>query len=225
MSRRIDLRGRRFGRLVALHDVGGDASGARIWQCHCDCGLLTNARVSHLINARIRSCGCLSREESANRMHRLAFVHGDCAGGHVSPEYHTWRNMISRCYNPRTRRYDNYGGRGVTVCMRWRNSFANFLADVGRRPSPQHSLDRIRTLGNYKPSNVRWATRSEQQRNRTCNHLLTVGRRTQTIAAWAEDTGINYTTIHERICRGWTAKRAVTTAPTIRFIYPKERHA
>jgi hypothetical protein len=182
VSRRIDLSGRRFGRLVALHDVEGDACGARIWQCRCDCGLLTNVRVSHLINARIRSCGCLAREESANRMRRLAFVHGDCVGGHVSPEYRAWCGMIKRCCNPRARRYDNYDGRGVTVCTRWRNSFADFLADVGRRPSPRHSLDRIRTLGNYRPGNVRRATRSGQQRNRTCNHLLTVGRRTQTIA-------------------------------------------
>lgn len=95
--------------------------------------------------------------------------HGDLRGvyngGHAPAEYTCWKNMRRRCTNPAAKDYSRYGGRGITVCDRWQQSYAVFLADVGRRPSPTHSLDRIDNAGHYAPGNVRWATRSEQRRN------------------------------------------------------------
>lgn len=118
--------------------------------------------------------------------------------------------MISRCYNEKHHHYANYGGRGITVCQRWRDSFAAFLADVGPRPSPQHSLDRYPdNNGNYEPGNVRWATRSEQQRNRRVNHLLTFQGKTQCVIAWAEELGINPVTIIARLRAGRTIEEAL----------------
>lgn len=93
-------------------------------------------------------------------------ANGDAARGRVAPEYHAWKGMIKRCTNKKNRGWPNYGGRGITVCERWRESYLTFLADVGRRPSSKHSLDRIANDGNYEPGNVRWATRKQQINNR-----------------------------------------------------------
>ena len=86
-------------------------------------------------------------------------------------EYETWVSMRDRCRNPNNKRYENYGGRGIRICKRW-DDFANFLADMGERPSPQHSLDRINNDGSYRPSNCRWATRSQQRRNRRSKQMM-----------------------------------------------------
>src|SRR5688572_5961440 len=101
-------------------------------------------------------------------------VHGHSRHGVPrTPEYHSWVSMKTRCYNPNCNRYERYGGRGIVVCERWRTSFVNFLADLGLRPSPKHSLDRIDSNGNYEPGNVRWATDAEQQNNRNPRRLPT----------------------------------------------------
>lgn len=127
-----------------------------------------------------------------------------------SPEYRTWRGMISRCRYPSQGGYHNYGGRGIRVCQRWENSFEDFLADVGPKPSPGHSLDRIDTSGHYEPGNCRWATRECQNRNRRGNHLITFLRTTKTLSAWSELTGIGPKTIAKRLSLGWSVERALT---------------
>jgi hypothetical protein len=105
-------------------------------------------------------------------------------------EHDAWRGMLARCRNPRHPSYKNYGGRGITACERW-NSFENFLDDMGKRPSPKHSLDRIDNNGNYEPGNCRWATRREQANNTRMNRFVTFDGRTMTLAQWARETGIH----------------------------------
>jgi len=118
--------------------------------------------------------------------------------------------MIERCYNAKTKAYKHYGARGITVCERW-FAFENFLADMGPRPRPTDSLDRINNAGNYEPSNCRWAKRVQQMRNTRVNHLLEFNGERRTIAEWSEKLGMPYTTIHERIRRyGWTTEQALT---------------
>lgn len=121
--------------------------------------------------------------------------------------------MHSRCRHRTARSYPNYGGRGIAVCERW-GSFENFLADMGPRPSPRHSIDRIDVNGNYEPSNCRWATRIEQARNTRKNRIITVGGATMCLAEWSEMTGVDDATIVNRLDRGWDEWRAVFEPPS-----------
>lgn len=118
-------------------------------------------------------------------------------GLYKTPEYSVWREMRSRCRDATRAQFPNYGGRGITICERW-NDFAAFYADMGARPTPQHSIDRIDNDGPYSPENCRWATRSEQQRNRTDNVRLTYQGKTQTLAEWALELGVKRQTLDAR---------------------------
>lgn len=125
-----------------------------------------------------------------------------------SAEYRTWNAMIQRCTNPNRQGYHLYGGRGIKVCDRWRTSFANFLADVGYKPSRLHSLDRYPNKdGDYEPGNVRWATLSEQQRNTSDNHMVTINGRTQCLQAWADESGLSKGIILYRANSGWPSDK------------------
>ncbi len=126
-------------------------------------------------------------------------------------EWHSWRSMIQRC-SPGSVDFPYYGARGITVCEQWRHSFATFFADMGLRPTPQHSLDRIDNNGNYEPGNCRWATRTEQMRNTRGVRLLTHDGLTLPVSVWSEKTGISQYTINSRLnLLGWSADRTLTT--------------
>jgi len=125
-------------------------------------------------------------------------------------EYTSWQGMKNRCFNPNYHRYSDWGGRGITVCDRWLN-FENFLADMGTKPSPKHSLDRIDNNADYSPENCRWATKAEQDNNRRSNRLITIACVTLTIAQWAKKTGFNANVIHDRLKDGWSEFDAVMT--------------
>lgn len=129
------------------------------------------------------------------------------------PEYNTWKGMKRRCCNPGASYYHCYGGRGITVCQRWLESFANFLADMGKKPSPQHPIDRIDNNGNYEPENCRWATPIEQAQNTTCAKRITLNGETMSLSAWARKIGIDDAALSSRLRRGWTIERALTTKP------------
>lgn len=141
--------------------------------------------------------------------------HGHTRGGRRShhPLYKIWEAMIRRCENPRDISYDNYGGRGIRVCPRWRASFADFLADMGERPTPAHQIDRRKTNGDYEPENCHWATRLEQMRNTRHSRVLTFGGETLCVAEWAARTGISDKAIYNRIEQGWSVERMLTTPP------------
>lgn len=155
---RKDLTGHRFGKLIALHFVRHKTKGSHNqskWLCRCDCGVEKAIFRGSLISEASTSCGCNVRT-----------VNGDASRNNKAPEYEAWVGMKKRCESRKAKSWPNYGGRGIKVCDRWKNSYANFLGDVGRKPTPQHSLDRINVNGNYEPSNVRWATREQQIANR-----------------------------------------------------------
>ena len=116
--------------------------------------------------------------------------------------------MIARCYNPNNAAYNRYGGRGITVCKRWRK-FENFLADMGNRPSSKYSIDRIDNSGNYTRENCKWSTMKEQCRNRRNNRLLTLNGETHCVAEWVDIVGIRSDTIRARLKRGWSVERAL----------------
>lgn len=130
-------------------------------------------------------------------------------GNHGRPEYAVWSAMTQRCLNPRNKAYHRYGGRGVRVCKSWqgRGGFERFLADVGPRPSMQHSIDRIDNDGHYEPGNVRWATTAEQNANTSRVRLVTIAGRTQHLAAWSRETGIPPVTLGARLAAGWPEAR------------------
>lgn len=134
-------------------------------------------------------------------------THGDTR----SPEFRAWKNIKGRCLNPRHAAYSYYGGRGITICERWRDSYETFLDDVGRRPSPTHSIDRINNNLGYFPENVRWATKSEQINNRRNTRLMTCNGITQSVSEWSIALGISRNCILHRVRDGWSIERALTT--------------
>lgn len=198
--RAADITDQRFGCLVALRST--HLSGGTAWVVRCDCGVEKVVSTNSLRCRRVRSCGHL--RGVANR--RRLTTHG----GRHTPEYKAWCDLKARCENPNTPNFNNYGGRGIRVCEEWRGSFAAFLADVGPRPSPKHSIDRKDNDGNYEPGNVRWVTTLAQNRNRRSLRLLTYQGETLCMAEWAERVGIQRLTIWHRLSRGWSVEKSLT---------------
>lgn len=191
MRRAQDLTGRRFERLLV---VGPSETKPRYWNCVCDCGATRHVGTYNLLNGDCKSCGCYSRDRS--RLHPGNTKHSMSN----TPTYRTWSKMKERCFNPRFVKFSFYGGRGITVCERWM-TFANFLADMGVRPTGM-TLDRKDSDGDYEPSNCRWATRLEQANNTRTNRFVDLDGERLTVAQLARRTGINDRTIIDRLNRG-----------------------
>lgn len=154
--------GRRFSRWTVLSVVAGTKRSKRKAVCQCDCGTVRELLLPSVTSGATKSCGCLAAKVTTARSTKH--------GKHSSPEYNSWMGMKQRCNDPAAQNYPWYGALGVRVCERWINSFADFLADMGAKPSSEHSIDRIDPFGNYEPGNCRWATRAEQSANKRKQH-------------------------------------------------------
>ncbi len=201
-----DITGQTFGRLTVLRQIDRPAhvrGRHAYWEVQCVCGTLAHVSGPDLIGGHTQSCGCLQRE----RAYAVNYQHGRSH----TPEHSIWIKMIERCEQPRATGYRHYGGRGIRVCERWRESFTNFLADMGPRPTPKHSIDRIDVNGHYEPGNVRWATQREQMNNTRSNRVLDWNGEQLTMTQWAERMNLRPGTLGFRIRSGWSVDRALTT--------------
>lgn len=162
----LDITGQKYGLLTAMEPAGFEEATANhrrraLWLCRCECGNETTVRKENLRSGNTTSCGCWKKQNYK----LINLKHGHNKKDHRSPIYRVWSTMLERCRNPKNQSFKDYGARGIQVCERW-HKFANFLADMGERPSDGHSIDRIDNDGNYEPSNCKWSTRIEQRHNR-----------------------------------------------------------
>lgn len=192
--------GQTFGRLTIKRKVLLNRPGTW-WECQCSCGLIVIQISSRLTSGNTRSCGCLRREV----LSKLYSTHKDTK----SREYSAWCSMIDRCCNEDSRAYPSYGGRGIVICKQWRHNYPRFLEDMGRRPGDGYTLERIDVNGNYEPSNCRWATWAEQNRNKRSNRKVTVRGVTKNLSDWSRLSENNINTIKDRLNRGWDVELAV----------------
>jgi hypothetical protein len=198
-----DIAGQKFGKLTAIKPVG-PVHAFSSWICRCDCGTEKVLRFKQITEIA-KSCGCACKEAAATFGNRRR-KHGMDG----TPMYRLWYSMRNRCNYKKHKHYADYGGRGIKVCSRW-DSFENFLADMGERPSPKYEIERIDNNGPYAPWNCKWATRKEQMNNTRRCRYLTLGDRILTVTQWAEKLGVNKNTIRSRVRIGWSDKEILLT--------------
>ncbi len=203
---RLNHIGQRFGKLlvIAVHVV--HPKNGTNWLCLCDCGNTCTPRGDSLRFGSSRSCGCDRRINFHNQTH----------GKSHSPTYQSWLAMKQRCYNPRCKAFPNYGGRGITVCERWFESFENFYADMGECPEGR-TIERRDNESGYSPENCHWETRKGQQRNRRVNRYITAFNQTKTVAEWSELSGLKHNVITRRLSHGYTSEEAVSLPPFSKY--------
>lgn len=202
----IDITGQKFHRWTVVKRTDSSPKGQAQWLCRCDCGTEKVLKSIVIRRGISKSCGCYKIEVLKER----SVTHGNTQNRQLSPTYRTWASMLNRCSNPKNDDYTQYGGRGIKVCKEWQH-FQNFLADMGERPKGRHSIDRIDNDSDYTPENCRWATDNQQARNRSNNHLVTLGGKTLTLTGWSEVLGIRQSTIRRRLRVGWSPEEALTT--------------
>lgn len=200
---------RTFNRLTAIGIAGRDKRGRWRWLWRCSCGKYKILTATTVKSGQTRSCGCWV-SDGTYHINRTVYRKRD--GKHWLPEYGVWSGMKARCENAQNPGYKNYGGRGVALCERWQHSFDNFYADMGKRPSSQHSIERKNNDGIYEAANCYWATDAEQKRNQRRNRIISFNNETMCARDWEIRLGYPRGRIHNRIVQmGWSVQRALTT--------------
>ena len=199
----VDMTGWRVGRLTLLKRIGSKQKSS-LWLARCDCGKYTQVTRSKIQSGHTKSCGCLKHDYTpANKRHGLT----------KTTTYNIWSSMRLRCYNKKAINYERYGARGIKVCERWRRSFDNFLADMGKRPEGL-CLDRMDNEGDYCHENCRWVEPKVQNRNTRVNRNITYKGETYCLAEWGELLNMNPQTISNRLDKlRWTIEEALTISP------------
>lgn len=198
---RTDIKGKRFGRLVAIkfHHVEKQKA---FWECLCDCGNKKNIRASDLIKGSITSCGCFRNEILLKRVRK----HGKSD----TSIYNVWFGMKQRCENQNHTSYKNYGGRGIKVCDRWQN-FENFYADMGESYKQGLTIERVENNRNYSPDNCEWVTWKKQNNNRRSNRIINLNGVTGTLMSFCEKYDIKYEIAKYRLNKGWSVEKTFST--------------
>ena len=201
----IDMTGQRYGRLVAIGPVGRvSKQRVVVWRFQCDCGNIVDARGANVRHGISTSCGCVHKQMVRDRSTKH--------GLRKTAEYGVWSRMRRRCQKTRDKEYKNYGGRGISVCTEWEgvNGFVTFLHDMGSKPSPAHSIERIDNNSGYYKENCKWATPAEQVRNRRCTRFIEHGGKKLTLQEFCNAYRLDYFLTHTRLFRlNWSADQAI----------------
>lgn len=194
------------GEIFGRWSVVGSGFKKRHVLCRCRCGTERDVYVNSLTSGLSKSCGCYKAEQTSKRRR----THGHTVNG-KSKEYLAWVSMIARCKYESSTSHRDYGARGIRVCEKWQKSFEAFLEDVGHAPSTKHSIERLDFDGHYEPSNVVWATVSQQANNKRNNKRISIGPRTQTLAMWLREKDMAMSTYRNRLLRaGMSPAEALT---------------
>jgi hypothetical protein len=189
-----DLTGRKVNRWTVLKDLGTEGAYRQLL-CKCDCGTIKKIRATSLSANDTKSCGCWARDRST--------THGKSG----TVEHRAWKAIHGRCFNENNKKYPRYGGRGITVCDEWQNSFETFFDDMGLRPGNCSSIERIDNDGDYEPSNCKWANNVEQSNNRSNNRNIMFAGRIQNAKQWASELGVDYPAMLNKLNQGWSIER------------------
>jgi len=204
----IDITGKKYNKLTAVRFSNTGNDGHHLWLFKCDCGKERIIRKGHVVHGNTKSCGCI----------RSNNINGKKHGMYKTRFYRVWRNMKTRCFNKKHEAYKNYGGRGIIVCDRWLkfenfrdDMYKNYLKHINKYGEKQTTIDRINNDKNYYLENCEWSTYKKQANNRRNNHILIFNKQALSMKQWAEKTGINKSTLRERINRwNWSVEEALT---------------
>jgi hypothetical protein len=202
LTRFIDLSGRAFGKLTAIVPVGLNKSRQYVWWCHCECGGNSIANGSNLLRGNTLACGCVRQVDLADRTRKH--------GMSKTRMFKIWTGVTKRCTNENCSSYNRYGGRGIEMCDRWKESFENFYGDMKDGYADNLTLEREDPNGNYCKDNCKWATMIEQARNKTNSVFIEYNGQKKSMAEWAELKGVPSGTIGNRIRAGWSVERSFT---------------
>ena len=205
----IDLTGKRFGRLTIIKRIENGKGRVTMYLAQCDCGKFVKVRAGNVTRGKTISCGCYHKELVSQ-----AQKHGQARKRNCTRLYNIWCGIKARCYNSHVKDFKHYGGKGIKMCEEWVsnfNAFSTWAESNGYNDTL--TIDRIDNNKNYEPSNCRWVTRKEQSKNTSQNHYITFNEETKLLTEWSKQTGINATTILNRLNRGWSIEKTLTTPP------------